>query len=232
MDDAQNEPFWTWADLLLFLGLGIPAFVIAFAVVRLAMTPFTANKALLLMIPQFAALAAMLLPVALGFRWKYDQPFWRAIRMGIQSRAVLTSIGAGFLLAVSVLLMAVALRTPDFHTPMQELMNDPGSAAWVAVFAVSIGPAFEEVFFRGLLQPLTVRSAGIFGGIAIVAVLFALLHGPQYAWSWRHVLLISLAGCGFGWWRLRTQSTGASVLMHAGYNSVLVIGYFLGRTAL
>ena len=59
---------------------------------------------------------------------------------------------------------------------------------------------------------------------------FALLHGPQYAWSWRHVLLIAVAGSAFGWWRVYTRSTGASALMHAGYNAVLVVGYLIGRT--
>src|SRR3954468_18629400 len=138
MDDTQNEPFWTWADLLLLLVLGIPAFIIAFALVRVAITPHTTNKALLLMVPQFVGQAAMLVPLALLFRWKYDQPFWRAVRMGIRPTAAMPSIAAGLLLALSVLLLAVALRTPEFHTPMQDLMSDPGSATWVAVFAVSI----------------------------------------------------------------------------------------------
>jgi membrane protease YdiL (CAAX protease family) len=114
---------------------------------------------------------------------------------------------------------------------MQDLMNAPGAALWIAIFAVSVGPALEEIFFRGLLQPVAVRSAGAVAGVLIGAVPFALLHGPQYGWSWRHVLLIALAGSGFGWWRLRTQSTGASTLMHAGYNCVLVVGYLLGKAA-
>ncbi len=33
-------------------------------------------------------------------------------------------------------------------------------------------------------------------GIVLSALPFALLHGPQYAWSWRHVLLIVVAGVG------------------------------------
>jgi membrane protease YdiL (CAAX protease family) len=144
----------------------------------------------------------------------------------------LRSFPAGLLLAVSVLALAALLRAQDTPSPMQDLMNDPLSAPWVAVFAVSVGPAFEEIFFRGLLQPVAARTAGVAGGILIGSVPFALLHGPQYAWSWRHVLLIAVAGSAFGWWRFRTRSTGASALMHAGYNAVLVFGYLIGRSAL
>jgi hypothetical protein len=75
-------------------------------------------------------------------------------------------------------------------------MNAPGAALWIAIFAVSVGPALEEIFFRGLLQPVAVRSAGAVAGVLIAAVPFALLHGPQYGWSWRHVLLIRACGLG------------------------------------
>jgi membrane protease YdiL (CAAX protease family) len=90
----------------------------------------------------------------------------------------------------------------------------------------------EEIFFRGLLQQSATRSLGPIAGILIGAVPFALLHGPQYAWSWRHVLMIAAAGSAFGWWRMRTGSTGASSLMHAVYNGVFVAGFLVGRTAL
>ena len=232
MEDAQAEPFWTWRDLLVLPGLGIPAFALVFFVVAAVLRLFTSNKALLLMIPQFAGQAAMLIPFALLCRWKYDQPLFPALRLGVRVGDALRSFPAGLLLAVSVLALAALLQARDTPSPMQDLMNDPLSAPWVAVFAVSLGPAFEEIFFRGLLQPVAARTAGVVGGILIGSVPFALLHGPQYAWSWRHVLLIAVAGSAFGWWRIHTRSTGASALMHAGYNAVLVVGYLIGRNAL
>jgi membrane protease YdiL (CAAX protease family) len=56
-------------------------------------------------------------------------------------------------------------------------------------------------------------------GIILTALPFALLHGPEYAWSWRHVLLIAVAGCAFGLIRYRTGSTASSAIAHAAYNS-------------
>ncbi|HYI94854.1 MAG TPA: hypothetical protein VEX68_15015, partial [Bryobacteraceae bacterium] len=65
IDEAADEPFWSWTDLILFLGLGIPAFIATFVITQLGMMSVTNNKALLLMIPQFLAQAAMLIPIAL-----------------------------------------------------------------------------------------------------------------------------------------------------------------------
>ena len=49
----RQDTFWSWTDLLLFLVLGLPAFVAVFWLVALSMKPLTHNKALLVMIPQF-----------------------------------------------------------------------------------------------------------------------------------------------------------------------------------
>jgi uncharacterized protein len=229
--ESEQETFWSWTDLLLFAGVGVPVFVAGFFIASAVVTPLTENKALRLMVPQFVAQTAMLVPLIYVFRWKYERSLVQALQLAVPARGGALSIPAGIGLAICVLAAAALLKTPDTQNPMQELMNAPGAAVWVAIFAVSVGPALEEIFFRGLLQPVAVRSAGTVAGVLIGAVPFALLHGPQYGWSWRHVLLIALAGSGFGWWRLRTRSTGASTLMHAGYNCVLVVGYLLGKAA-
>jgi uncharacterized protein len=232
MEETGQDTFWSWTDLLVFVGAGLPALAVVFWLVAWLMGPFTHNKALLVMVPQFAGQAAMLVLLALLFRWKYDRSLLAAMRLAVPARYVGPSLWMGLAVAIGVLATAIALRTPQLQNPMQDLMDDPGSAPWVAVFAISIGPLVEEIFFRGLLQQSATRSLGPIAGILIGAVPFALLHGPQYAWSWRHVLMIAAAGSAFGWWRMRTGSTGASSLMHAVYNGVFVAGFLVGRTAL
>lgn len=232
IDETVDDPFWSWTDLILFLGLGIPAFIATFLIAQFAMASVTNNKALLMMIPQFLGQAAMLIPIALLFRWKYERPFLGSLRLGVRVPEIWPSFGAGIFVAVSVLLIAAALRIPDVSSPMMDLMKDLSAARWIAVFAVSIGPVFEELFFRGLLQPVAVRSVGVIAGILFSAAPFAIMHGPQYAWSWQHVAMILIAGSAFGWWRLRKRSTGAAIVMHCGYNTVLVVGYLIGRSAL
>jgi membrane protease YdiL (CAAX protease family) len=85
------------------------------------------------------------------------------------------------------------------------------------------------LFFRGLLQPLLVRDLGVIVGVLVSAVPFALLHGPEFAWSWRHILLIAIAGTGFAVKRLTSGSVGAAMLTHSAYNAVITTGHLLGR---
>jgi uncharacterized protein len=233
MEETHSDPVWGWADLLLFLGLGIPAFLAGVLLMR-AITTFTGlggNKALMLLLPQFAGQTAMLVAFAWFVRLKYDRPFLPQLRLGTGYQEAIRSFTGGFALAVAVLIAAALLRTPQIESPMQDLIDDPAAAIWVVMFAVSLGPVLEEVLFRGVFQPVGTRTLGPAAGIVLAALPFALLHGPQYAWSWRHVLMIVLAGCGFGWWRYKSQSTGAAAVMHAGYNSVIVVLYFLGKSA-
>jgi membrane protease YdiL (CAAX protease family) len=86
------------------------------------------------------------------------------------------------------------------------------------LFGVSIGPLCEELAFRGFLMPLLIRSLGAWAGVLITALPFALLHGPQYSWSWQHIVLLALAGTAFGLVRHLSGSTAAAVMTHATYN--------------
>jgi len=76
---------------------------------------------------------------------------------------------------------------------------------------------------KGILQPLLVRSLGAVPGIALAAAAFGLLHYQEYGNSWRHVLIIAMAGAAFGWMRHLTGSTKAAAIMHAAYNSLFFI---------
>jgi len=64
-------------------------------------------------------------------------------------------------------------------------------------------------------------------GIAIASVVFAALHGFEYRWHWQYLLLVFSASLVFGWTRARWNSTGASTLLHAGYNLMFFIGYLV-----
>lgn len=227
----EPAPFWSWADIALFVGLGLPPFIMVFSGVSFLMRllPAKPSQGAALLIPQFAGFAAAVAPLALVFRSKYDQPLLRSLRMSVPASRIPAAIASGLALAFLVVLAGALLRTPKIESPMDDLMNDPASVPFVAIFAVTLGPWFEELVFRGLLQPVLIRSAGVIAGILLAALPFGLLHGPEYAWSWRHLLIVTLAGAAFGYTRFRSGSTGEAVVMHAAYNGVLITGYLLGR---
>ena len=81
-------------------------------------------------------------------------------------------------------------------------------------------PLVEELVFRGFLQPLLARDIGAAAAIVVANIPFGILHYWEYGKSWRHVVVIMVAGIAFGCMRQKTGSTRASALMHAAYNAL------------
>jgi membrane protease YdiL (CAAX protease family) len=134
-------------------------------------------------------------------------------------------MGVGVALAIAI--VGGLMHTPDLDSPMKRLLSDRLSLVLVGTAAATLGPVCEELAFRGFIQPLLVRSLGPAPGIILTALPFALLHGPEYAWSWRHVLLVTIAGASFGWMRHRTGSTASAAVMHAAYNATFFVALLI-----
>jgi membrane protease YdiL (CAAX protease family) len=219
----ETYPFWGYLDLLAFL-------VITFLVLALesvlasAFLAVVHVKRLLVELPaQFILYGVMLGMLALIFRRYYGRPFWQSLRWvptGLSASFLAT---CGILLAFGVMVASLLLKTPDIDSPMKQYLTDRTSVLLIAVFGTTLGPLCEELLFRGFLQPLLVRSLGAAPGILLTALPFGLLHLEEYGYSWRHGLLITLAGAAFGWMRHRTGSTKAAVMMHAAYNCVFFL---------
>ena len=77
-----------------------------------------------------------------------------------------------------------------------------------------------------------VRSLGVVPGILAATIPFGLLHFQEYGNSWRHAVLIALAGASFGWMRQATGSTRAAAIMHASYNALFFFVLFAQRREL
>jgi len=219
-------------DLLLFLGLGIPVLLIVMSLSALLLkTAGLQIQGARLLIAQCIGYVALLPLLSFLIRSRHGVSAASLLRFGLSAQQISTSIFLGVFTALSVSAASVLLRTPPLKTPMEELLADTVSLALASVLGVTIVPFFEELLFRGLLQTVLARYLTVFVAIPISALLFALLHGPQYAWSWRHVLLITVAGSAFGIRRLITNSTGAAAIMHGAYNLVLFVALFAGKWA-
>jgi membrane protease YdiL (CAAX protease family) len=228
---VDNEVFWNYRDMALFLGLAAPCLLGGALLTKVALLVLylgTSHKALELLPGQFIGYALLYAALAFIFRFEYERPFWRSLgwrRPGfpIPSVAVLGSV-----LAVSVALLGALLKTPEVPAPMRELFNDRSWLLAVAFAGVTVGPLCEELAFRGFMQPLFIRSLGVVPGIFLSALGFGLLHLPQYGYDWQHGVLITLAGAGFGWMRWISGSTLGSTIMHAAYNLTLFLGFYAG----
>ena len=222
----ERYPFWGYSDLLLFAGLAIPCMLLGWAVVRALFVIFRIHTTLSvveLLPQQFLGYAFLFGALALVFRMQYDRPFWDSLGWRRAPMPFLWMVIFGFATAIAVAMLGALIRTPTTSNQMTQLMQDRVSMIVMAAFGTTVAPVSEELVFRGFLQPLLVRSLGAIPGIAIAALPFGLLHYHEYGNSWRHAVLIALAGASFGVMRHVTGSTRAAAIMHAAYNGMIFI---------
>jgi len=226
---GEDEVFWNYRDLALFLGLAAPCLLggaLLAKIALLALFVSTSHKALELLPGQFIGYALLYMALAFIFRFEYERPFWRSLGWRRPRYRIPSIIVLGSALAFAVGMLGALLKTPEVPGPMKELLSDRTSLLAIAVAGVTVGPLCEELAFRGFMQPLFIRSLGVAPGIALSAVGFGLLHLPQYGYNWQHGILITLAGAAFGWMRWISGSTLGSTIMHSAYNLTLFAGFF------
>jgi membrane protease YdiL (CAAX protease family) len=160
-------------------------------------------------------------------RLLHQQPLWKSLgwkKPSVREVAGYLAGGCGLALAASFGLWLL----PDTQAfPLEKLFNARTASIAVAVFAVCIAPVVEEVVFRGLLFAVIERTLGLHIAIVTTALLFAGLHVPEYWHAWNHLMMILVLGLVFSWVRGKSGSLTPSVILHIGYNSVIIVGVFI-----
>jgi membrane protease YdiL (CAAX protease family) len=108
------------------------------------------------------------------------------------------------------------LKIPD---PPEELVDYSGARLAFPIIIVGLfGPFCEEIFFRGFALPAFARRYGLWGGIFISAVLFAMFHFSIGAF-----VPIFIFGIVLAWLYVRTGSIYPSMVAHATQNIVATL---------
>jgi membrane protease YdiL (CAAX protease family) len=166
-------------------------------------------------------LAIMITLVQRGHR----QPFWSTIRWNWPTNWPLY-LFVGFMLALALQGLAHLLPMPK-QLPIDRFFQT-ASEAWVlSIFGVTLAPLLEELFFRGFLYPVLVRSLGITQAIVFTSAAFGLIHAPQLGRAWGPVLVVFLVGLALTVTRALTKSVAASVLIHIAYNGTISVLIFV-----
>ena len=104
-------------------------------------------------------------------------------------------------------------------------MSSPLAALFI-FNTIILAPVTEEMLFRGFLLPSWSRSwLGPIGAVAATSVIFAAMH-IQYDLC--GMLAVGLAGCVYGWLRLRSGSLLPPILAHCMGNAIATIGLAFG----
>ncbi|HEX3682654.1 MAG TPA: type II CAAX endopeptidase family protein [Bryobacteraceae bacterium] len=225
---APREPFWGYLDLVLMLGFvcaGLVGIVLLGAGL-VAIVPKLKDDPMPLVLPlQFVFYLVVYAGFVAVFKLRYRAPVLVSLGWRRASLNPLFAAVGGVVLALGLALLASLLHTPQVPSPIDKLVNSPSSLALFVITAVVVAPFFEELLFRGFVQPLLSRTFGVIAGVLITAVLFGALHAPEYSWAWQYALVVSLAGAVFGWLRARTNSVIPGTVMHGFYNLAFVVGY-------
>ncbi|HWH57373.1 MAG TPA: type II CAAX endopeptidase family protein [Terriglobales bacterium] len=229
---ASENPIWNGWDVFL---LAIIQFVIPFVVIipivvlvaaktlypTLTFMQVAQQKLWIALCTQFAWYVVVLIYMVMFIEGTYRRRFWDAIQWKWPHKTWQFLVPLGMVL---VLLQGMEkfFRMPK-HIPMQEYLKTPSIAILTAIFAVSLGPLMEELFFRGFLYPVLARRWGMFAAISITSIAFGLIHSAQLAFSPGLVLIVFLVGLVLTIVRAKTGSVGSSLVVHISYNSTLVI---------
>jgi len=225
---AEN-PLWNGWDVLLIALLTIVTLIVVELLTVLGARVFVyphlrlsdlAQKPLTALVGEFLSYVAVITFMIMFMEGKYRAPFWRTIGWNWRGKATLKLFGIG-VLTVSLDLLSRYLPMPK-STPFDQFFAHPSDAYLMAAFAISFGPLMEELFFRGFLYPVLARRTGITGAVLLTSVLFGAIHYPQYR-SWAAVLVVGLVGVVLALVRAITKSVAASFVVHAGYNTTLMV---------
>lgn len=225
-----RDPVWTGWDVLQIAGLTLLTLFVVQLVIVIAAKPlafprenFTdvAQKPVLALLSELLTYFAVAVFMVLLVEGKYHARFWQAIHWNWPKR-VTRFLLLGVVLMFALSLLERLLPTPK-STPFEQFFARPIDAYLTSIFAVTLGPLMEELFFRGFLYPVLELWIGVPLAIFFTALPFGLMHLPQYGYAWGAALVIFLVGVTLTTVRAFTKSVAASFLVHVGYNGTLMI---------
>jgi len=225
-----ENPVWNGWDVLQIAGLTVLSVFVLQVVILFGARQFAyphsplrevAQKPVLAILAQLLAYIVVALFMVLLIEGKYHVRFLQAIRWNWPRNKSFILLGLG-VLTVSLDLLSHFLPMPK-STPFEQFFARPVDAYLVSIFAVTLGPLMEELFFRGFLYPVLARRMGMAWAIIFTALPFGLIHSVQYGNAWSAVLVIFLVGVVLTSVRAVTKSVAASFLVHVGYNGTLMM---------
>ena len=153
-----------------------------------------------------------------GGLWLWRRPIFVSLVRGGRRRAIYV---AALCTVVIVLILALALLWPRDGTTRLT----GGDLIKCAAF-VTLIPAAEELFFRGLLLDHLQRRLGAPVAVLLTSAVFALMHLPQGTF----VVMALLSGllCGV---TVLTRSLLWAVVLHSGWNALVLVPTITERAA-
>lgn len=114
----------------------------------------------------------------------------------------------------------------NYLLPVQEteltriLKSSRYAVLLVAFMATFTAPFVEELVYRGILYSALQRSIGVGGAIALVTLLFTLVHVPQYLDSPSTLIMLAVLSLILTLVRVKTDNLLPCVILHTIFNGI------------
>lgn len=216
--EVQERVHWRWPH----------AVIVALAVI---LTPAIVTR--FVEVPEDGAgllvlsAGTMLVPVLLVLYIAFSEDPRRLAALGLRAGHAFSSLVAGVVALLVTLPGVLALGfvwvwflgksgvEVEEQWIVRSLRSLDGGERWLAVvLGALVQPFFEELLFRGFLQPLLVQKLRPAAGIALTSVVFAALHGASA------FLPIFALSCLLGYVMMHTQRLCAAWAAHAVFNGL------------
>lgn len=163
-------------------------------------------------------LVAIGLTIAMGLRVTRESPrrFFaiRPFAPGLLPAIATTTLGLVIVLSETDNLIRELVQLLPGFQDLSHLLKLPEHPVGAFLLLVVIAPLTEEYLFRGMmLRGLLTRQRAA-GAVWFTALLFGLVHA-----NLQQLFLGVMIGAVFGWWYVRTLSTGPCLIGHAGFNA-------------
>ena len=165
---------------------------------------------------------------------------WRDLGLRVPGTGLLREIlvgWVGYLKVLPLLVMVVVILLglagflgyePPDHPLVNIFIEEEKRAPFLVAFSVAlgvvIGPAVEEIFFRGFCYPILRNRWGKIGGMILSAAFFAGIHHSGFVFWPVFILGIALAQL-----YENRRSLAASITLHITHNSLLIGYFFLAK---
>ncbi len=219
----MRDTVWSFEDLGFFLASIIPSVVVSSLLTR--SIEAQSARGLAYQCVLYALVMSALYALA---RVRHGVPFAQAVNWTLQFRGAWYCVFGAPVLALTISVLRVLFGAPLIPSAVDSLTASDIPLPVVAIFAVILGPLFEEIVFRGFLQPL-LQTRGKWFGLIATSAMFSMLHGTQNEWLWQYMVLLFFAGLAFGITREKTGSTAAAFLLHMGFNLTPLTSSILQR---
>ena len=104
------------------------------------------------------------------------------------------------------------------NSPMESILSTPQGFLYIGLLSITIGPFFEELFWRGYAFPAVKKAWGSGVAVLIISLAFSATHLPQVWGSWGSLIAIFCSGVIITVLREITGSTLICLYVHYIYN--------------